>query len=413
MFEFAPKTPPEALRLNQTVPSNPSIDSDSTALNEKQERKIAKYIERRSKRRARLPLKLAATALAFSSLSSAYWHDVEANRTLAAESQPEIDAIGEHSFNLPSNTSTFYLAGFDTRDGVVFGDRVGVSIQEIIPSNSESIDYGDAPLDPVEIAEQIIGHTGERNLDSIALAGNSLGGIVALEVAEYIILNTDIEIETIILNATPDGSVGLRPGSQNGISAMIDWLKAVPGSRYSTYARYVATMGQENNSYIHSENPIEAVANIVETSEYVWDVVQERRRPGMWLLVDQALAVTNANVENIITNIGTQRGERRMPVIVYLRTTNPDDDQVVRVVESSENICEYAETANLSCEIVHVDGAVHTSYEFDSEAFSAGIAQRDSSIRNEIQQEAAQYALNTYSDSYPNSIRAGENFYIR
>lgn len=400
MSEFVPSTPAETLEFRQTVSEKPLSFSDSYGIDEKYEQKLLKKNERRSRRRARLPLKLGAAALAVSSLSFTYWHDVETNRTHSIESQPEIRSVGEQTNELIKNTSTFYLAGFDTRNGDVFGERVGVSIQQIVPSTAESINYGDAPLDPVEIAKQIIGYSEDRNLDSIALAGNSLGGIVAAEVGEYIILNSDIQVEAIILNATPDGSKGLLPETQGDMATMMDSLQAVPGSKYSTFARYAATLIQDNGSYTHGDGPIDTINDFIRSSNSVWQQVQEKRRPGMWLLVDQALAITNADLEKIIKNIGEQRGEKRMPVIVSMRTLNPDDDHVVDVVESSQNICEYADEADLSCEIVYVDGAHHTSYEFDTEMFSTAIAKSAEDIKDEIQSEESQYVLENYDYYY-------------
>lgn len=397
MSEFVHRTPAETLESRQTVSEKPYSVSDSYAIDEKLEKKLLKENERRSKRRARLPLKVGAVALVLSSMSFAYWHDVDTNRTMSLESQPEITTLGDHPEQLLHETSTFYLAGFDTMNGDAFGDEVGVSIQEILPSNSESINYGNAPLDAVEIAKKIISYTEDRKLESIALAGNSLGGIVAAEVAEYIIVNSDVEVDAIMLNATPDGRQGLLPETQGDLSTMMQWLEAIPGSKYSTFARYAATLAQDNGAYTHSDGPIDTVHDFINSSNKVWAQVQEHRRPGMWLLVDQALAITNSDLDKIMHNIGEQRGNKRMPVVVSMRTKRPADDHVVDVVKSSRNICTYAENANLSCEIVYVDGAHHTSYDFNTDSFTAALTKKSEEIREEIQTEAALYAYSTYA----------------
>lgn len=353
--------------------------------------------ERLQTRRSRLSLKFGAAALAISAINLTYWSDVDANRALSSQSQPEINTLGEPSPELLEGTPTFYLAGFDTMNGDVFGERVGMSIQEIMPGISESINYGDAPLDPTEIAKKIIGYAEAKDHASIALAGNSLGGIIAAEVGQYIVLNSDIQVEAIMLNATPDGREGLHPETQGDLSTMMQWLELIPGSEHSTYAKYAATLLQEKDSYMQSDTLIDGVNNFTDTSSRVWEQVQERRRPGMWLLVDQALAITNADLENIIQTIGEQRGEKRMPVIVSMRSQNPEDDTVVDVEKSSRAICGYAEAAKLACKIVYVKDARHTSYQFDSDAFTTGISAKAAGIKADLRDEAIEYARAKYA----------------
>lgn len=374
-----------------TVPTNDEqlLHEDLTT----DEVKLVKQFERKQKRRTRAIATLSGAAIAFSTLSHAYWSDIETNRELSQLSQPEIRPIGEIDPLLDS--SIFYLAGFDTSNGDVFGDRVRVAIHQRVPGNDMSIDYNDAPLDPKEIAEQIISEATEQKLDSISLAGNSLGGIVSMEVARYIILNSSIQIDAIFLNATPDGSKGLRPETQSDLAAMIDVLQ-FPGAKYSKFARYAITMLQESGRYTQGDSAFENISDFLTTSNTVMGWVEESRRPGAWLLVDQASAVTNANLKDIFEDIGEQRDTRRMPVIVTMRTTNPADDTVVDVEKSSQNICDYADAAGLNCEIVLVDGATHTSYQFDTEAYTAALSANTDEFKDALEDERTQYAYTQY-----------------
>jgi len=404
MSEIVRQIPVETLHSRVTVFEEQATPSESTSGEEKisqklerQIKKIERKAERKVRRRAALPAALGIAALAWSSVSFALQSDIEANRQKAAESQPEIETIGNSAELDLGDSSIFYLAGFDTKDGSVFGDRLSIAIHQIVPGENESINYGDAPLEPEEIAKKIIEYAQEKGLGSISLAGNSLGGIVSMKVAEYIILNSYLEIDAVILNATPDGSAGLRPETQSDLATMMDVLEKIKDSKYSSYARYAMTMVQESGNYIDQKAGFN-LGDFINTSNNVIEQVQEHRRPGMWLVVDQALAVTNADMKEMITNIGKQRGEKRMPVIVSMRTQNPADDTVVNVEKSSNNICEYAEKADIDCTIIEVPGAIHTSYQFDTDAFKAAVAPEAEHIKDSIASEAASYAITLYNN---------------
>lgn len=362
--------------------------------------KFTKTIERRHKRRLRGIATLSGAAIALSSLSFAYWQDVHANQELSLQSQPDIytldtenqDAVGE---------SIFYFAGFDTRNGDVFGKKVGAgALHEIVAGSDMSIDYGDAPLEPTEIAKKIIAVADEKGLHTISLAGNSMGGDIAAEVAEYIITHSSLDVAAIILNSTPDGIKTLRHETQKDLSSMLSVLQAIPGSKYSTPVRWGITMAQENGRYTQGADFTENIQSFFSTGSEVWDWVSERRRPGAWLLVDQASAIMDSNLEDTLQKIGEKRGEKRMPVIITMRATNPNDDTVVDVEQASENICEYSEAALLDCFEVNVEGAIHTSYLYDSDAYRAALANHSEEITAAIEREATFSMLGRYSMTY-------------
>src|SRR5690606_36070638 len=114
------------------------------------------------------------------------------------------------------------------------------------PGIDASVDYGNAPLEPVEIAETIINRVESSNkeISPITIAGNSLGGLVSAEVAKYIVHNTDIPVSTVVFNATPNGSGGLRPETQGELASLIDTFNNLKflSPKYSTAARYIVTL---------------------------------------------------------------------------------------------------------------------------------------------------------------------------
>lgn len=374
---------------SESIPPTPSTDTHD-AESETESIRIAEKI---SKRRLALNRMIAGLALATTLLApvNAYFSDTRANKDKAALSVPELDPINREG-EIEHSSSIFYLAGFDTIDGSEFGKKVGLALHQITDGEDVSVNYGDAPLDPEEIAKKIITYTEQNSLRSISLAGNSLGGIVTLNVAKYIIEHSYIQVEAIYLNATPDGSAGLLPQTKNNLTTMMSWLEKVPESKYSTYARYVATMAQSTERIANSKNSFGPIGSFIDVSNETIELIQEKRRPGMWLIVDQALAITNADLEDIIADIGELRGEKRMPYIISMRTENQNDDTVVDVEKSSSNTCLYADEAKIQCRIVLVPGQHHTSYDFNTESYFAALENQTEIIEG-IDHERIAYML--------------------
>lgn len=400
MFEYAPTLPvkTEHSRTSASLDQAPARETlnNGPDLDPKQLKKF----ERKMRRRERAVAWLSGLAIVSSSISFGYNSDVLANQERASISQPTIETINDAN----NDSSIFYLAGFDTRDGTVYGDRLSIALHQFIEGSDESINYGDAPLEPEEIAKKIIEHAENQNLSKVSLSGNSLGGIVAMKAAEYIIANSTIEVESIVLNATPDGSAGLLSETKGDLAMMMEALEKIPNSKYSSFARYVMTLAQEKDRFIHEDTLWDAITSFSETSDTVLEQIKERRRPGMWLIVDQALAIINANMKDSLMNIGKLRDEKRMPVIVIMRTQNPMDDSVVDVETSSKNICEYAKDANLDCTIILIPHASHTSYDFDSEQYSLAIAPHTEEITRAIDREKSAFAISRFG-GYLNADR--------
>ncbi len=367
----------------------------------------SRFIEKLNKQR-RLPLALAGTAISLTSLVGVFNADIQAGKAIASQSQPEINPINVESYT-EGSSATFYLAGFDTKNGDILAKKMHIVTTMVAPGEAESVNYAEAPLDHVEIAKQIIEYVAVHKPERISLVGNSGGGTVAFEVADYLTQHTDIEIETIQVKETADGYENLTPESQEKINMLIGIARGVKDGKYSRFARYGLTMAQESERFTSGEDIWMNIGKFFETSGDAWQEVSEKRRPPAWGAVDQALAIANSNIQQNIKNIGERRGERRMPIIIYYRTLHSEDDTVVDVVSSSRNICYiYAPEAGLSCTIVFVDGEPHTSYQFDTEANIKGLAPSQDSLIAQIELERKSYALSRFSNMAVEDVLTGK-----
>lgn len=357
---------------------------------------LQKEVERLGKRHTRLNRFMAGFALTavLTSPVNVYMNDVRANQHTAALSTPEIDPIQNSVEHEPtfSDVPIFYLAGFDTPNGGVFGEKLSIALHQIRPGEDFSIDYGNAPLSFEEIATQIVDEATETGIDTISLAGNSQGGIAATEVAKIIVRDSDIQVEALYLNATPTGLETLRPETRENYDKLMLLLQ-LPDSEYSSFARYAATMAQGIERFTNGDSLFENIDDFVKVSNETIELIQEKQRPGMWLIADQAHAIINADIEGSLSSIGEVRGEKRMPYIVTMRPKNPLDDTVVDVEKASDAICNYADNADLQCKIVLVENSPHTSWDFNTDAFTEAIASNREEIVEGINYEDIAFSM--------------------
>lgn len=351
-------------------------------------------VETLTRRRQKLLLGINAVALATSATLSAYWGDVATNHEKAATSTASITTIGE-SLQHHDSTATIFFDGFNALSADYLAAEMGPSVQQITDGKLMSVSYGNAPLEPEKIADKIIDIAHAQHLDSVSLYGYSLGGIIGTEVAADIIDKSDLRVDAIYLNLTPDGSKGLLPERQEEINAM-ELIGSLPGAKYSNYLRFAGTMLSEADSYTQGA-PIDNWNNFQAAWQLADKEIKEEQRPGFWLLIDQVLAISNANLNKNFQTIGHERDTKPMPVVVYLGTARPGFDDTVNTAESSDNICMYASRADLQCYVYNVPGAHHAEY-FDSvTAYNTTLGAARDDLRNRIDRETKSFALGQHS----------------
>lgn len=368
----------------------PSFHTSDTEAPTPHERQL---VDKLTKRRQKLLLGLNAVALATATATSAYWGDVATNHEKASTSTATITTVGESQHHHDTNATVFF-DGFNALSADYLATEMGPSVQQITDGKLMSVSYGNAPLEPEKIADKIIDLAHAQHLDSISLYGYSLGGIIGTEVAADIVSKSDLRIDAIYLNLTPDGAQGLLLERQEEINAM-EAIGSLPGAKYSNYLRFAGTMLADADSYTHGPSAVDNWNNFQEAWQLADKEIKEEQRPGFWLLVDQVLAISNANLNKNFQTIGHEReNKKQMPVIVYLGTARPGFDNTVNTAESSESICTHAAQAGLQCYIYNVPGAQHAEY-FDSvAAYNRTLALAQDDLKARIGREVASLTFN-------------------
>lgn len=314
---------------------------------ERIDQKYLRKAERKEKIYPRVLSALTATAI----LGSLYWVDARQHEAIQATATIDIDVVGDPLHIVNNDSALVFLDGFGTYDADVTAEHLGPVAQQIVDGELWSVSYGNAPLNPRSISNQVIKLAEERDVDRVSIVGYSAGGIIGIEVAEDIIESSELQVEMIMPISTPDGTDGLRQARQGEMS-VLDVVSHVPGAKYSSFVRFMGEMYFRRDQYEDK--------GFLNVAGDVLGDLGKKQLPGMWLMADQALAIENADLKNRLSHIAESSEIGQRPPIVYFGTEKPGYDYMVNNKKSSENICTYATEVDLQCFIYNVPGAVHT-----------------------------------------------------
>lgn len=357
---------------------------------EKNREKALRTNERLSKRRARLPVKLAATALTLSSIVSAYWQDVEQGRMAESQASVSVSDTLAPQQEANSNRATLVIDGFNAKDATYLSGTLGPAIQEIGDGTILSLNYNNALLDREEVFDKAVSYAHEHNITTLSVVGYSMGGIIGTELTADLNSKSNITVENLATIETPYGYDGLREYQKNEL-AFGQWVATnIPGSEYSSWMRKAGEVYFYRNAYTH-DSPLENVGNFLRITGEVLSRQDTSRLTSTRLLMQQIYKISHVDFAKEFETIKTQHGNKAETVISYFKTSGYDD--VVDDSYSGFHTCADASDYKLSCNVFTVDGAQHSLYFNSIPAFETAFKEADELIGPLVKENATIAAL--------------------
>ena len=357
------------------------------------------FVEKLSRRHRRGTLAGLALLLAAQPVA-AYSADVLYNYQIEAESSVDIDIRGDALDESNNDSALIFFDGFGTNNASVPVKYIGPAMQNIVDGQLWSVDYGNAPLDAADITRHILEEAEKQNVNRVSLVGYSAGGIIAIEVAKQLTAESSLSVELITTISTPDGIDGLQQDKQDQMS-LTETIALIPGATHSTQLRYIGEMFARQEQFTQG-SPLENFNDFNRVSDHVSNALKDSRLPQTWLLVDQALAIANADLAADIAAINKDtRSNRPLPVMLYL--SSPGSGMVDDAL-SAESICNYAAQNNIECYTYEVPGAVHTRIDLGEESYNETLAQAKYVIINALERSKEKAAIIT-GGSTPSRIQ--------
>lgn len=352
--------------------------------------------QRRLDFRMRIGARVGAVCLATASMVAHYNIDVAINR--AHEDAASIQ-LTEHVTEevTTANAATIYSDGYGSMNATVLARKFGSAVQQVTEGTTKSADFGDAPISIPNLAKEIIEDAAADNSTVRNFFGFSAGGLINLETVSRIIQNPDsnLRIKTMYMAGTPSGPESLAADQVENI-ALLNFLAEQGDNEYSSVLRFGISMASDYPQYEH-----EGIGGFIDTWISNSEQIRNRAEPGVRQLDDQALLIMNADIQKTLQEIGSMRGQKQMPVIVYLAG---DADTTVDNDIASKAVCEAAENAGIQCLILVVPGAIHSVYNTSIETYRDVLANAEGTINSLVESEDRLYedtllANNRYSIS--------------
>lgn len=344
----------------------------------------SRRLERKAQARRRLPIKMAATALSLSLVTTAYWHDVESNKQHEAEAQISFNLISEANDPQNNDALTLFIDGFNAYDADYLTAQLGPGAQQDVNGELWSLSTNNASLNRDAIYDSIVQLAQERHKTNISIVGYSVGGIIATEAMADICAKSNITPNKLRLISTPTDFDTIRPQKKDELDGA-EWLfKTIPGATHSSWLRLAGEVYSYQEAY--TQNPFEAdsvmegfnifannITTFGDTVQHSFDQeMNNPRRASIQLLSQQVDKIATANIQAELTTIATCNDSID---VAYFGTAEPGFDHVVDDKLAAHRFGQYSLTAGIAYNTFYVTGAQHSEYFQTIDAYNQTFAE--------------------------------------
>jgi pimeloyl-ACP methyl ester carboxylesterase len=362
--------------------------------------KAIKHEKRRMLAR-KLSTKALTTLLVLGVPVSAYAQNVRQNQELQSESSISVVPYAGPLNKENDHNAIVFTDGFGTNNADILTKYLGPSIQQVEDGQMWSVDQNNAILSPEAIASQILSLVDQRGITSLSLVGQSAGGSVTMEVQEDIRKQSSIPIRSIFFAATPDGLDGLQPEQQKNIG-LIKLISKFPGAAYSDPLRSIGELLLRSDAYTSGSLP-ENIGNFFSTVDNVNTALKDNTLPGSWLMIDQALAIENADITGRNQTIGKLPADQLKPTEVYIGMLS---DPIVNEKKSSLRIGASADAAHIPYFYYQIHDGIHGQPQFSVESYKKVLAGAKDEIQASIQTQLSIASLHRVTSYMPHPIES-------
>lgn len=297
----------------------------------------------RSRRLANHAVRLLAAALI---PVAALQTDITANKAELRQTAPVVHTAAEALDPLMSHSATIFIDGFGSKNSLWTAKHMAEPLQEIDPGVVFALEYDNAGIDEVTIAETIAETVTTYNetrepsstIYSLTLYGYSIGGELAGRLAPILATEYGLTIDAVVFDHTPESGTAIRSGMRSQGDQLLTAIEAFHAVgveiEYSTLARKAAELALADSNNI------------------------QHIRSSTKLLVDQYLVGLTADMSRNIKEIGELPGVA--PTILYITSEKPTTDYMVDVAHSADTALRQAEEAGLPSLVIPVSDAVHS-----------------------------------------------------
>lgn len=286
-------------------------------------------------------LRVAALLLAGLMVFAQYWkYDVAPEQARLARTEPAILPVAPPVDSQNWDTVVVDLVGLggldatDTAAALPALRRMGMVW---------AIRYDNQGIDTKVIADLIVRAAELSGLRNVVLVGHSMGGVIALEVAEHIHRDSDRRLAGVILDCTPVDLNAVRPESRGRGEDMLRWMGWLPGARESRSLRLaVETYARRDRFLDRGDGPFGLeFGKLGEVlAEVMRDKIVSRDAASNGLIESQFTAIVAGGATDDLRTLAQPVADKPRPAIVFIRPRDASADRVVDVEYSHRTLIE-------------------------------------------------------------------------
>lgn len=292
-----------------------------------------------------------------------YWVlDIHPERQRLAQTEPHLHHI--HDAADPGDRDTAVV------DLVGLGNLDASDTARALPAFSEmgqvwAVQYDNAGIDTAVISDMIVDRANEAGVERLVLAGHSMGGIIALEVARHVVDNPDLQLLGVILDCTPIDLHAVRPEKRDAGEDMLRWMGWLPGARESRTLRFAVETVARKDRYLvtHPRGipTVESEALQQAIREVLNDKIFQENAASNSLIEAQFLAIVASGASDDVAALSSERDDRATPAIVFMRPHRGVLDEVVDVDYSQRAIFDRAGGPGSTLLVTRMYGTGHAN----------------------------------------------------
>ena len=327
-------------------------------------------------RRAALYLALGLVPILV--LAGMYWRwDVAPEQRRLAQTEPSIDQIYDAADPADSTTAVVDLVGLGNVDGAPTA-RALTSFTEI--GRVWSVTFDNRGIDTRVISDLVARRARTEGVRNIVLVGHSMGGVIALEVAQHIYEDTDRVLSGVVLDCTPLDLHAVRGDARDAGQDLLRWIGWLPGARESRSLRSIVEMAARKDRYVDMHSmwyPRIDFAAAGEAFEQVMiDKILNPTVASNGFIESQFRTIVASGALDNLDALAETVADKPRPAIVFLRPARAAADNVVDVDYSQRILFERSGGTDGPLRVVRMHGTGHANPRQAPGAYNGSITSR-------------------------------------
>lgn len=307
-----------------------------------------------------------------------YWtYDVVPEQRRLAQTEPRIDQIYDAADPADSTTAVVDIVGLGNVDAAPTAQTL-TSFTQI--GRVWSVTFDNRGIDTEVISEMVARRARTAGVRNIVLVGHSMGGVVALEVAQHLYEDTDTILTGVVLDCTPLDLHAVRGEARGAGEDLLRWIGWLPGARESRTLRSIVEMAARKDRYVdmHSEwyPQVDVDAARKALRQVMIDKILNPSAASNGFIESQFRTIVASGALDNLDALAQPADNKPRPAIVFMRPARAKADHVVDVDYSQRILLDRSGGPGGTLRVVRMHGTGHANPRQAPETYNSSITSR-------------------------------------